>query len=227
VWCCGHGCSRCAACSIAAAVVAPCVGHCRRLCAACGVVAAVIVQRVGRHHRFCVVCGVVVAVIAQCVSRLQLLRGMGVVVVVVAQHVLSRSQSLHDVGVVVVAWCRRRGHCVAWASRSLHHVGVVVVAPCGCHGHICHAVCCGYGGCRRAVWCRSCSHCYWTTKEEVSRKKRKEDVQAGRHVACSHEGHSNAMPSRSVVGPGRSSRERATTRCVPSLALWPEPISRN
>ena len=150
-------------------------------------------------------------------------RGVWVTVAVFARCVVSRS--LHGVGVMVtvITWCgcRRCRHCAVCV------VTVAVVAPRGRCGHVHCTMCCGCSGCHCAAWCRSCGHCYWTTKEGVSRKKRKEDVQAGRRGACSRKGHGDAMPSRSVVGPGRPSRERATTRCVPSLALWPQLISRN
>ena len=67
----------------------------------------------------------------------------------------------------------------------------------------------------------SCHH--WTTKEEVSRKKKKENLLAGRGGACSREGHGDAMRAgaRTRRGggvsassrSGRPSRERAM-RCV-------------
>src|SRR6266851_244471 len=92
-------------------------------------------------------------------------------------------------------------------------VVVVVAAPCGVAVVVAVVM----------PWLSlSCRH--WTTKEEVSRKKKKEKVPAGRRGACSHEGHSNMMhagagtwrgggmsvSSQSGVGPGRPSRERAT-----------------
>src|SRR6266851_5183221 len=162
-------------------------------CTACGVVAVVIAPRVGCCRHFCTTCGVGVGVLApRAGCRCHLCAVCGVAVVVVGPR-----------------GRRHRRLCTVCVSQSWSSCHVVL----------------------RSWWLSSCrvvpqlrsssSHHHWTTKEEVSRKKKKENVQAGRRGACSREGHGDAMPSRSVVGPGRPSRERATTRRVPSLALWP------
>jgi hypothetical protein len=211
----------------------------RHLCTGYGVGVGVIVWGVGCACCFCTGCGVRVGVrvIAQrVVSRPRSLSGMWVVLAIFVQCVVSCSWLLRGMllppgyagelplrMVLGLQSSRRVGVTVAIIAQHVgcrHHlcavcgVAIAIVAPHGCHGHGHHAMwCCSCGGCCYATWCCSCGHCHWTTKEEVSRKKRKENVQAGRCGACSCEGHSDAMPSQSVVGPGRPLRERATC-CV-------------
>jgi hypothetical protein len=96
----------------------------------------------------------------------------------------SRSPSLRRV------WCRGRGRCAACGSRSLS------LRRVWCRGH---GRCAACGSWSRSSWwlslCRvvpqprsSSSRCHWTTKEEVSRKMKKENIPAGRRSACSREG---------------------------------------
>ena len=116
-------------------------------------------------HDGCVTwCGVAVTVSA--------LHG-GVVVVVIALHVVL--WALHHVwcyrhhtvcGVVGVTPCK-----VLWASWASHHVVSQALLHVWYHSYGCCTMwCCGYGGCCHATW----DHSDWTTKEEISRKKRKE-----------------------------------------------------
>jgi len=143
------------------------------------------------------------------------LRRVGVAVAVVAPRVGRRRRLCAACGVAVAVVARRGRRvgrlCAAWVSRS-RSSRRAVLRP-------------WWPSSRRVVpqLRSSSSRRHWATKEEVSRKKKKENLQAGGRGACSREGHGDAMPSRSVVGPGRPSRERAATRCVPSLtslALW-------
>ncbi len=186
-------------------------------CATCGVAVTVVAPHVGHTHHFCATCGVGVGVVAPCGCR-------GGCLCVAC-------------GVAATVVVPRVGCCRCLCATC--GVTVRVVAPCGCR-HCCRRLCAAWLSWSRSSrhvvlrswWLSSCrvvpqlwsssSHCHWTTKEEVSRKKKKENLQAGRHSACSRKGHGNAMPSRLVVGPGRPSRERVTTCCVPSLTLWPQ-----
>jgi len=74
-------------------------------------------------------------------------------------------------------------------SRSLHRVGVAVtvVAPCGVAVVV--AVVVPHGAAAAVIVVTSSLD----TKEEVSRKKKKENVPAGRRGACSRERHGDAM----------------------------------
>jgi hypothetical protein len=205
---------RCTVCGIAAAVIAPRGCRVRGRCTMCGIAAAVIAPRVGHRRRLCVACGVAAAVVAPRVGRARRL----------CAACVSRSWSSHCVGVAVAVVAprvgRRRHLCAACG------VAVAAIGPRGRCGHSRRAVWrCGRGGCRRAAWCRSCSCCHWTTKEDVSRKKRKENVQAGRRGACSREGHGDVMPSRSVVGlVGSRGRGRRRVAFPPSCCGNPNPM---
>ena len=155
VWCHDHG--RHATCGVAVTVTVLCMVS----------LGAVIAQHGCHSHGLCAACGVVVMVIAP--------------------HVVSRSRSLHHM------WFCSRGHCTMCGFM------VTVIVLCGCHGCGRHAMCGVMGA---VVVLHVVSWWWWlalegedghasigkgggesavtgTTKEEVSRKKKKETIQAG------------------------------------------------
>jgi hypothetical protein len=161
--------------SVVVAVIAPCVGHRHGLCAMCGVAVAVVVLRGCHGCQHCAMCGAAVAVVVLhgVAGAVVGLRGVVVVVTVVALRVGCGCGLCAACGVVVTVIVPRVGRChclcAVWVSRSQSSWWL----------SLCHMVLQPQS---------SLSHCHWTTKEEVSRKKKKENVPAGRCGVCSREG---------------------------------------
>ena len=188
--CVGHHHHFCAACGVGVRVIVLCGCRSRHLCAmwvspswllchvwCCGC---------------CAMCGVTVVVPCM-VSQPWLLHRVGVAVAVFALHVVSQLRSLHHVWVAVAVFAPH----VVLQSGSLRHVAVTIaiVAP---HGHCRCCLCTTWlsrsqSSCHMVLWSWWLSSCHmvlqlwssllrhhWTIKEEVSRKKKKENLQAGR-----------------------------------------------
>jgi hypothetical protein len=220
-WC--HGCGRCAVCGVAVAVVAPHVVSwmllpCRGgVAVAVGIFCAVCGLGSGSSHRVGVALALTVfaCVVSQsCSLRRMWCHGRGrcaacgsgsgsshhvsVVVTLVARRMVSRPRSLRRAWVALAIFAR---HVVS-PSPSSRRVVLQSWWPSSC----------------RVVpvpQLRSSSSCrHWTTKEEVSRKK-KENVLAGRCGVCSCEGHGDAM--HAGAGRGR--------RVVPRMLIANQPQS--
>ena len=142
--------------------------------------------------------GVTVTVVACCV-------GHGVMVTIFALHVVSRLRLLRHMGVAVAVIVLR----VLSRLWSLCHVGIAVTFVVLCGVAVVVAVVMPHGAIAVVIVTGP------QKRKLVEKREKKTYKQA------------DTMPSQSVVGPGRPSRERATTRCVPSLVLWPQPISQN